>query len=96
MDDETQIEKFFLNTKPVRILIGVYRPDFSNYSSALASEMDVTYSHTVKVLQKMKEFGLVEFDKKGRKKKVSLTEDGEEVAARLDDFYRTLDFRLDK
>ncbi len=95
MDDETQIEKFFLNTKPVRLLIGVHRPDFSNYSSALASEMDVTYSHTVKVLQKMKDFGLVEFSKKGRKKKVKLTEDGETIASRLDDLCKTLDAQLD-
>jgi DNA-binding MarR family transcriptional regulator len=89
MDNSEHLEKFFLNRKPVQLLIHLKGPGNDNYASALASKADVTYSHTVKCLQKMEEHGLVEFEKKGRKKEVSLTEYGEKVSTHFDDVVAT-------
>ncbi|MFB6292249.1 MAG: winged helix DNA-binding protein [Candidatus Nanohaloarchaea archaeon] len=84
---EHDLEEFFLNTKPVKILVKLRQQTSENYASALSTQVNATYSHTVKVLQKMKEYGLVEFDKKGRKKEVSLTDRGAELA---EDFHEIL------
>ena len=82
------LENLFLKEKPVDILtqIGDSRED--NYASAIASNIDATYSHTVRCLQKLESQGLVRFEKKGRKKKAFLTDKGEMVA---DDFYNLLE-----
>lgn len=50
------------------------------YATILSKEIDVTYSHTVKLLDQFKNFGLVEFEKKGRIKVVKLTEEGQDLA----------------
>ena len=84
---EEDLEEFFLNTKPVRILVRLRQRTSDNYASSLATQVDATYSHTVKVLQRMRSFGLVDFQKKGRKKEVSLTSRGEDLAA---DFHEIL------
>lgn len=77
------LEEFFLNRKPARIMVSLRQQTTDNYASALSRQVDATYSHTIKVLQQMKEFGLVEFEKKGRKKMVQLTAKGERIAEKL-------------
>lgn len=77
---EDDLLGFFLNRKPVRIMVILRRNKSANYPSAIARQADATYSHTIKVLQKMNDFNLVEFEKKGRKKKVDLTDRGENIA----------------
>ncbi len=75
-------EELFINSKPVRILVKLSRRS-DYYASALSTEVDATYSHTVKILQRMKKHSLVEFEKKGRKKIVKLTEEGDNLAGIL-------------
>lgn len=87
MSDSRTPEEFFLKKKPVRLLVELGKPEQNNYASALASDADVTYSHTVKCLQKMNEFGLVKFERRGRRKQIMLTEEGDELA---DDFFQIL------
>ena len=55
------------------------------YASSLAKQIDCTYSHVVKILQEMQKEGLVDFDKQGRLKLLSLTKKGHDVASRIDD-----------
>ena len=74
------VESFFVNVKPVRILVNINSGFTENYATALATEVDATYSHTVRILQKLEEFGLVTSEKQGRKKIFQLTEDGKELA----------------
>jgi len=50
------------------------------YATILSKEVDCTYSHTVKLLDQFKLFGLVEFEKKGRIKVVKLTSEGQDLA----------------
>lgn len=55
------------------------------YASSLAKQIDCTYSHVVKILQEMEREGLINFDKQGRLKLLTLTKKGQEIATRIDD-----------
>ena len=54
------------------------------YASSLAKQIDCTYSHVVKILQEMQIAGLVNFNKQGRLKLLTLTKKGEKVAEHLE------------
>ncbi len=85
------LEEFFLNRKPVKMMIALHLQATDNYVSAISRHVDATYSHTVKTLKRMKESGLVRFEKKGRKKEIFLTGKGEEVAESLRKTLETLE-----
>ena len=77
---EEELESFFINEKPVKILVNINNEFTDNYASELSSEVDATYSHTVRILHKLEDYNLVESKKDGRKKVVELTNEGEEIA----------------
>ncbi len=54
------------------------------YASNLAKQIDCTYSHVVKILQEMQKEGIVNFDKQGRLKLLSLTKKGQDIAESID------------
>ncbi len=71
--------------KPANMLVEMRRSSKKEiYASNLAKTVDCTYSHVVKILQQMQKAGLVNFDKQGRLKLLSLTKKGEEVAGHID------------
>ena len=82
MKREVGVAKFFLHIKPAKMLVSLRKGP--KYATILSKEIDVTYSHTVKLLDLFNDFGLVEFEKKGRIKMVKLTDRGEEIAKLLD------------
>ena len=84
---EEDMEQFFLNEKPVELMVKLQNKSHNCYASALSSDIDATYSHTVKILQRMEEFNLVEFEKDGRKKTIDLTQQGKSIASK---FHRLL------
>jgi len=73
---------YFLHVKPVKILISLRSGP--KYVTMIAKEVDITYSHAIKLLDIFNELGLVEFEEKGRIKMVKLTTSGEEIARILD------------
>lgn len=77
-DDD--LESFFINEKPVKILVNIKSGFTDNYASELSSEVDATYSHTVRILHQLEDLDLVESKKDGRKKIVQLTDEGEKIA----------------
>jgi len=79
---EKFLPKLFLRTKPVRMLVSLR--DGPKYATVISKAVDCTYSHTVKLLELFNDFGLVEFEKKGRIKIVKLTDVGEDVARGID------------
>ena len=80
-----EIKNVFFREKPVYMLIEMMRnPKNEIYASNLAKSVDCTYSHVVKILQQMEKAGLVDFDKQGRLKLLTLTKKGEAVASHLD------------
>lgn len=70
--------RLFFRIKPVKMLTTL--KSGPKYATIIAKETDCTYSHTVKMLELFHEYGLVEFEKKGRIKIIKLTEFGDEVA----------------
>jgi len=73
---------YFVHVKPVKILISLRSGP--KYVTLIAKEVDMTYSHTIKMLDVFNELGLVEFEEKGRIKMVKLSDTGEELARIFD------------
>lgn len=73
-------KSFFLKEKPVLTLLSIKNSNGKTYCSKISDGIDSTYAHTVKIMSKMKDLGLVETQKEGRKKIVTLTEKGERQA----------------
>lgn len=87
---EEELESFFINEKPVKILVNINSGFTDNYASALSSQVDATYSHTVRILHQLEDFNLIESKKDGRKKVVELTPTGEEIATQCGDLLAAL------
>ena len=73
----------FFRRKPAMILVALRNSNKNRYGSVLAKEVDCTYSHAVKILQTLEEYGLVSFEKKGRIKIIKLTKKGKEVSEHI-------------
>jgi len=85
LDTQDSLENLFLHSKPVKILLGMKSSeDNKTYASILAKIADCTYSHTVKILNSFEKNKLIEFNKEGRIKHISLTKKGMEIATDLD------------
>lgn len=82
MAKEKTISRLFFRNKQVKLLISL--KSGPKYATLLSKDVDLTYSHTVKLLDQFKIFGLVTFEKKGRIKIVKLTSDGEELAQSIE------------
>jgi DNA-binding MarR family transcriptional regulator len=80
-----EIFKVFFREKPAMMLVELKNADSEVYASSLAKSIDCTYSHVVKILQQMEKEGLINFDKQGRLKLLTLTKKGAEIANRIDD-----------
>ena len=78
MPKDKLASRLFMRSKPVKLLISL--KNGPKYATILSKEVDCTYSHTVKLLDQFKNYGLVEFEKKGRIKIIKLTDDGEDLA----------------
>ena len=80
-----EIFSVFFREKPSMMLVELRNAKAEVYASSLAKQIDCTYSHVVKILQQMEREGLVNFDKQGRLKLLTLTKKGQDVASRIDD-----------
>ncbi len=79
MTDE-HVFNIFFREKPAMMLVNLRNAKSEVYASSLAKKVDCTYSHVVKILQEMEKAHLINFDKQGRLKLLTLTKKGEEVA----------------
>jgi len=70
--------------KPAMMLVELMNAKGELYASSLAKKIDCTYSHVVKVLQEMERSGLINFDKQGRLKLLTLTKAGNDVAENIE------------
>ena len=84
------IFKTFFREKPAMMLVNLRTSKSEVYASSLAKQIDCTYSHVVKVLQEMQKEGLINFDKQGRLKLLTLTRKGTEIAGKIDDIRNIL------
>ncbi|HIH38899.1 hypothetical protein J4460_02490 [Candidatus Woesearchaeota archaeon] len=79
-----EIFNVFFREKPAMMLVNLKNAKGEIYASSLAKHIDCTYSHVVKILQQMESAGLINFDKQGRLKLLTLTKKGAEVAENID------------
>jgi len=86
MDD---LLSFFLQDKPARILLEMSKNE-RTYPADISKALAATYSHIVRVIQKLEEHGLVSSEKEGRTKYIKLTETGQQVAHHLQGLEMTL------
>ena len=90
MEDENQrlsnkeIFGTFFREKPAMMLINLKNSKSEVYASSLAKQVDCTYSHAVKILQNMKNSGLINIEKSGRLNLLTLTKTGSEIAEKMD------------
>lgn len=82
--DNNKIFNVFFREKPAMVLITLKNNKNEVYASSLAKVIDCTYSHVVKILQEMEKEGLVNFEKEGRLKLLTLTKKGIDVADHID------------
>lgn len=85
MEEKIKQSKSIINLilyeKPVAVILSLRANE--KYASKVSKEIDCTYTHTLKILSELKSYGIVEFKKEGRIKKVKLTEAGQEIANNL-------------
>jgi predicted transcriptional regulator len=79
-----KIFNILFREKPAMMLVELMNAKGELYASSLAKKIDCTYSHVVKVLQEMEKSGLINFDKQGRLKLLSLTKTGTDVAEHIE------------
>ena len=85
-----EIFNVFFREKPAMMLVTLKNSKTEIYASSLAKVIDCTYSHVVKILQEMQKSGLVNFEKNGRLKLLTLTKKGEQIADNIDKIRLTL------
>lgn len=90
MATNKEIFRIFFREKPAMMLVKLMNTKSEVYASSLAKQIDCTYSHVVKVLQEMQKEGLINFDKQGRLKLLTLTKKGCDVAGKIEDIRRVL------
>jgi len=83
-EDKKEIFNVFFREKPAMMLVGLRNAKQGVYASSLAKTIDCTYSHVVKILQEMQKSGLVNFEKQGRLKLLTLTKSGSEIAEHIE------------
>ncbi len=85
-----KIFNVFFREKPAMMLVNLKNADSKMYASALAKTIDCTYSHVVKILQEMEKEGLMNFEKRGRLKLLTLTKKGYDVATNIEQIRQSL------
>ncbi len=76
MKDEPKMKEIFLNEKPVMTLVTIRKSREEIYGSIISRKIDTTYAHAVKIISQMEDEGLLQSEKQGRKKILTLTEKG--------------------
>jgi len=85
-----EIFNVFFREKPAMMLVELKNAKSEIYASSIAKQVDCTYSHVVKILQEMQKAGLINFEKQGRLKLLTLTKMGQEVADKIDGIWTIL------
>ena len=83
-NNNKEIFNFFFREKPAMMLVELKNAKGEIYASSIAKIVDCTYSHVVKILQEMQKAGLINFEKQGRLKLLTLTKTGQEIAEKID------------
>ena len=89
MEDKELFNTLF-REKPAMMLVNLKNAKSEIYASSLAKQVDCTYSHVVKILQEMEKNGVINFQKTGRLKILTLTKKGQEIAEHIENIKSNL------
>jgi len=81
---ENKLLHTFLREKPGMALISLSDQKTEWYASLLAKKIDCTYPHMVKLMANFTSLGLIKQKNKGRKRIITLTNKGSEIAHDLE------------
>jgi DNA-binding MarR family transcriptional regulator len=90
------LKEFVLKKKPTSIILCLKRQDVEWYPSKLAKETDTSYVYVTNWLIELEKEGWVRFERKGRSKRVVLTENGGVIASLLDELVKKIDEKQKK
>lgn len=90
MPVEEDLASTFVNEKPIRVVMAIDALE-DPFIRQISQEVDSTYSHTVKLLQRLSDSDIVVSEQKGRKKIFNLTETGKQLAKEFNDLERIFD-----
>lgn len=90
LNNKDEMFNVFFREKPAMMLIGLKNSKGAVYASSLAKQIDCTYSHVVKILQSMEQSGLINFEKQGRLKLLTLTKKGSDIADNINNIRNLL------
>lgn len=90
MSSDLSVADYLLKEKPCSVLVEIGRMDEA-YGSTLSREVGTTYAHCVSIISNLEEKGLIDSEESGRKKILSLTEEGRSVAGALENLYGVLE-----
>ncbi|MCX8174626.1 MAG: winged helix-turn-helix domain-containing protein [Candidatus Micrarchaeota archaeon] len=85
------MRRLFLKTKSCMILMLLKDSAKQWYPSNLAREAGASYVHTVNLLARLRQNGIVDVERKGRQNIYRLSEKGAYLASALDDFAKKCD-----
>lgn len=86
-----ELIKFFFNEKAVMALVIIRRHRGEVYGRTVNTGIDTTYGHTLEILKRLEENGMITSKKTGRKKFVKLTDEGKKCADLFIEIIETLD-----
>jgi predicted transcriptional regulator len=78
----SELSATLFNEKPMKAIVAI-RSLQDPYIKQVSEEVDCTYSHTVKLLQKLKRKGVVTSEERGRRKILRLTSQGEALSRKI-------------
>ena len=80
--------KQFMTQVPVKVLLNI--SEKNNYLSKIMRNLVVTYSHVVKVAERLEESKIITKKKKGRKTEIKLTKKGLEIRKHIEAIQRLI------
>ena len=88
--------EFFIKEKPFMALVTIRRARDDIYGSMISRKIETTYAHTIKIVSKLEEKGLIKSRKDGRKKILELTPKGERYADAFLNLIEVMDEKSDR
>lgn len=84
MKTTSKLGLFSKSFKAVDVLLHIYYKE-NIIARRIATDLNITFCYTVKIIKELEKSELVNGNIKGRKKELTLTEKGKEVAAKFEE-----------
>lgn len=90
MREDLSLTGFLTNEIPCKALMHLSDTGES-FSQRMVRDIDTTYAHNIKTVNRLESRGLLRSNKEGRKRMLELTEKGERVAEAVENLFDVVD-----